>query len=115
CGGLPGSLHIDVSGGYPTGPVAKQFEVIKDGTTIDTQSWSSNSFNYSTSDPGVYVIKVTDNQGCTTESDPVTLNPPMAIAASAEVIDASCGQTDNGIIIITPDATIGVPPYEISF
>ena len=115
CGGAPGSLHIDVSGGYSSGPVSKQFEVIKDGISVATQPWSSSSFNYSTSDSGEYVIIVTDNQGCITESNPVTLKPPMTIAASAEVIDASCGETNNGIIIITPDATIGVPPYEISF
>ncbi len=115
CGGLPGSLHVDVSGGYSTGPVSKQYEVIRDGSLVDTQPFSLNSFNYSTNVPGVYIIRVTDNQGCQTDSNPLVLNPPMAIAANAEVIPASCGQSDNGIIIITPDATIGVPPYEISF
>ncbi|WP_430930981.1 hypothetical protein, partial [Robiginitalea biformata] len=42
--------------------------------------------------------------------------PPVNIdPARIAVTPASCGQTNNGILTVTPDATSGIPPYEISF
>ena len=75
-----------------------------------------NNFLYDTNVPGVYIFRITDNQGCTAESSPITLNPPQNIdAAATTTIPASCGLTNNGVVNIIPDATSGIPPYEISF
>ena len=118
CGGADGSLQVQVSGGYLAGSGPKQYEVSADnGVTFGPPTpLTANSFLYDTNVPGDYVFRVTDNQGCIALSPPVTLNPPVNIdPASVSVIPASCGLTDNGIVTITPDATSGIPPYEISF
>ncbi|MCO5725424.1 T9SS type B sorting domain-containing protein [Robiginitalea marina] len=118
CGGPDGALQVQVSGGYLLGAGPKQYEVSADsGVTFGPASpLPVSPFLYSTNVPGDYVFRVTDNQGCVALSTPVTLNPPVNIdPAAISVIPASCGQTDNGILTITPDATSGVPPYEVSF
>ncbi|WP_445385417.1 T9SS type B sorting domain-containing protein [Robiginitalea sp. IMCC44478] len=118
CGGADGGISVQVTGGYLAGAGPKQYEVSSDnGSTFGAAiPLGANSFVYSTNVPGDYIFRVTDNQGCVAESSPITLNPPANIdPASISVVPASCGETDNAIVTITPDATSGIPPYEISF
>jgi gliding motility-associated-like protein len=118
CGGGDGSLRVEVNGGYTVGAGPKQYEVSADGgsTFGAPVPLVSNSFLFDTNTPGDYVFRVTDNEGCVSQSVPVTLNPPTPLApASANVIPASCGQTDNGVLTVVPDATSGIPPFLISF
>ena len=118
CGGADGSLQVQVSGGYLAGSGPKQYEVSPDGgaTFAPPVPLTASTFPFATNLPGDYVFRVTDNQGCTAVSAPVTLNPPVNIdPASVNLIPANCGQTDNGILTIIPDATSGLPPYEVSF
>ncbi|MDG1573271.1 T9SS type B sorting domain-containing protein [Robiginitalea sp. M366] len=118
CGGADGGIRVQASGGYLSGAGTKQYEVSADnGTTFGAPvALTSNTFIYNTNVPGDYVVRVTDNQGCVAVSNPITLNPPANIdPATAEVTPASCGETDNGRVRIIPDATSGVPPYEVSF
>ncbi|SFR31376.1 gliding motility-associated C-terminal domain-containing protein [Robiginitalea myxolifaciens] len=118
CGGADGEIEVRAWGGYLAGAGPKQYEVSSDngGTFGAPQPLVSNTFSYFTTVPGDYVFRITDNQGCVALTQPVTLNPPANIdPASVSVTPASCGQTDNGIVRITPDATSGIPPYEISF
>ncbi len=118
CGGAPGQIRVIVAGGYTAGAGTKQYEVSSDnGTTFSLPvALTSTNFLYPTSTPGDYIFRVTDNEGCMADSSPITLDPPISIdPATVSIIPASCGQTNNGIITITPDALSGVPPYEISF
>jgi len=118
CGGADGSLRVQVNGGYTSGAGAKQYEISADGgsTFGPASPLTSNSFLINTNTPGDYVFRVTDNRGCISESVPVTLNPPIPLdPASTTTIPASCGQTNNGILTVIPDATSGIPPYLISF
>ncbi|MEX0272913.1 MAG: SprB repeat-containing protein, partial [Flavobacteriaceae bacterium] len=118
CGGAPGQIQVNVNGGYTVGAGTKQYEVSADGgTTFGAPSpLTSNSFLFDTNVPGDYVFRVTDNEGCVAESSPVTLNPPQTIdPATLDITPVSCGGSDNGRVVITPDATSGIPPYEISF
>lgn len=117
CGGAPGSIDVNVTGGYLTGAGTKQYEVSSDnGTTFGAPSpLTSNNFTYSTTTAGTYVFRITDNEGCIAESSPFVLDPPINIdPASAEVFPPACGETNSGRAVITPDATSGVAPYEIS-
>uniref|UniRef100_UPI0025C206B6 T9SS type B sorting domain-containing protein n=1 Tax=Maribacter sp. TaxID=1897614 RepID=UPI0025C206B6 len=105
-----------------TGAGAKQYEVSSDnGVTFGAGiPLTSNNFLFDTATPGTYIFRVTDNNttsaGCAANSASIVLNPPQAIAAAVAVsTPVSCGQTSNGIVTITPDATSGVPPYEINF
>jgi len=122
CGGAPGQIRVVVTGGYTSGAGPKQYEVSSDnGVSFGAPvPLASNNFLYDTTLPGTYVFRVSDNNttnsACTASSVPVILNPPISIdPATVNVTPASCGQTDNGIVTIIPDATSGIPPYEISF
>lgn len=119
CGTADGRIRVNVSGGYTPG---SQFEV----STDDGLNWgapitfTSNNFDYDTRVDGTYRFRITDNNSITTPcvvvSEPLIVNPPAGIApAATDTRDVTCGQTANGAVTITPDATSGVPPYEISF
>ncbi|QCW99627.1 T9SS type B sorting domain-containing protein [Aggregatimonas sangjinii] len=121
CGGAPGQIRVQVSGGYlgsPDSPsTPKIYQVSIDGGAFGpTTPFSANSFLYSVTAGGTYVFRVTDNENCVADSSPLVVDPPQLIApATAEVNPVSCGGTDNGRVIITPDATSGIPPYEVNF
>ncbi|MEP3209460.1 MAG: T9SS type B sorting domain-containing protein [Maribacter sp.] len=118
CGGADGRIRVLVTGGYLTNPTPKFFEVSSDngGTFAAPVAFTANNFPYDTNVPGTYIFRVSDNEGCLAESTPITLDPPVSIAAATVAINpVSCGNTSNGVVTITPDATSGIPPYEISF
>ena len=118
CGGAPGQIRVIVAGGYTAGAGPKQYEVSADnGITFSAPvPLTSTNFLYDTNIPGEYIFRVVDNESCTADSSPITLDPPVSIDPAAfTIIPASCGQTDNGIMIITPDALSGIAPYTISF
>ncbi|MFK5972277.1 MAG: T9SS type B sorting domain-containing protein [Flavobacteriaceae bacterium] len=117
CGGAPGQIRVQVLGGYTSGPGPKQYEISFNGGAFGASiPLTSNSFLYDTTVAGDYVFRVTDNENCIALSNPISLNPPIAIdPATVSTTPVSCGNTDNGIVTIIPDATSGIPPYEISF
>ncbi|MEO1010964.1 MAG: T9SS type B sorting domain-containing protein [Bacteroidota bacterium] len=118
CGGAPGQIRVRADRGYLSGTGPKQYEVSADGgASFGTPTpLTTNTFFYDTNAPGDYVFRVTDNEGCITESVPITLNPPANIAAATwTAVPVSCGATDNGRVTIIPNATDGVPPYEVNF
>ncbi|PCE64816.1 T9SS type B sorting domain-containing protein [Sediminicola luteus] len=117
CGGADGSIRVSASGGYLTG-ASKTYEVSSDnGATFGAPvAMTTNSFLYDTNVDGTYVFRITDNQGCTAVSNPLVLDPPANInPATATALSGSCSDLNNGTVTITPDATSGLPPYEISF
>lgn len=117
CGGANGEIRVQVLGGYTSGAGPKQYEVSLNGGAFGgTTPLTSTNFLYSTNVPGDYVFRVTDNEGCVADSNPITLNPPVNIdPATVDIIPVSCGSANNGVVTITPDATSGIPPYEINF
>ncbi|SHK57888.1 gliding motility-associated C-terminal domain-containing protein [Maribacter aquivivus] len=122
CGGADGRIEVSVNGGYTSGVGAKQYEVSSDGgATFGTAiPLTTNTFDYDTNVPGDYVFRITDNNttssGCVAQSVAITLNPPQNIAAAAYTTrPVSCSSTNNGSVTIIPDATSGVPPYEVNF
>ncbi len=117
CGGAPGQIRIMVSGGYLTGS-PKTYEVSSDnGTSFATPvAFTTDNFLYDTTQDGDYIFRVTDVEGCTATSNPLTLNPQAQLnPATVDVNPVSCGASDNGVVTIRPDASSGIPPYEISF
>ncbi|WP_299799121.1 T9SS type B sorting domain-containing protein [uncultured Maribacter sp.] len=122
CGGADGRINVSVNGGYTSGAGAKQYEVSSDGgaTFGAALPLTTDTFDYDTNTPGDYVFRITDNNttssGCVAESVSITLNPPQNIAAAAYTTrPVSCSSTNNGAVTIIPDATSGVPPYEVNF
>ena len=118
CGGAPGQIRVIVAGGYTAGAGTKQYEVSSDnGVTFSGPvPLTSTNFIYDTTTPGDYVFRVVDNEGCTADSSPVNLAPPISLLPpTLEIFPVSCGNVANGRVVITPDATDGIPPYEINF
>ena len=118
CGGSPGQIQVQVTGGYLASATPKEYQVSDDnGTTYGAlQPLTANSFLYPVTAGGTYIFRVTDNENCEAYSSPLVVDPPQQIAAAAvSITPVSCGNTNNGIVVITPDATSGVPPYEVSF
>ncbi|WP_273277647.1 T9SS type B sorting domain-containing protein [Maribacter polysiphoniae] len=123
CGGLPGYIRVRVNGGYFSGPGTKQYQVSSDNgaTWSGLTTFTSNNFLYDTTVDGNYIFRIFDenttNSACSAESAAIYLAPPASLdPPTIEVFDVSCGgATDNGRVIITPDATSGVPPYLINF
>ncbi len=118
CGGSPGEIRVQVTGGYLSNATPKNFQVSADnGSTYGAiQPFTANTFLYPVTAGGTYIFRVTDNEGCEAFSSPLTVDPPQQIAAATlEVKEVSCSSTDNGRITIKPDATSGLPPYEVSF
>lgn len=120
CGGALGQIQVEVTGGYASGTGI--YEVSSDnGATFGAPTpYTSATFLFDTAVDGTYVFRITDNNvtssGCEAISAPLVLNPPVNIAAaSVSTRPVSCGETSNGVVTITPDATSGVPPYEINF
>ncbi|MEZ5023847.1 MAG: T9SS type A sorting domain-containing protein [Chitinophagales bacterium] len=95
-GAATGAINISVSGGTPP----------------YSYLWSNGDITQDIFDleAGDYVGVITDANGCTIVSPPVTVGEPTAIAVTAvEVTDVDCNGASTGSIDITVDG--GTPPY----
>tara|TARA_R110000868_G_scaffold14075_10_gene65765 strand:- start:695 stop:9220 length:8526 start_codon:yes stop_codon:yes gene_type:complete len=117
CGGAPGQIRVNVSNGYLANATPKEYQVSSDnGTTWSSlQAFTANSFLYPVTTGGDYIFRVTDNESCEAFSARLEVKDPVNILATAELIPASCGDTTSGGVRILPDATSGIPPFEIDF
>ncbi len=75
----------------------------------------AGAFPYSTSMAGTYQFRVTDNQGCVSESNIITVTPAIDPVATATAIDPTCNGDANGIAEINVDPNFGIAPYLVSF
>ncbi|MBO0592454.1 T9SS type B sorting domain-containing protein [Cellulophaga sp. E16_2] len=117
CGGAPGEIRVNISNGYLANASPKQYQVSDDnGATFGAfQPFTSNSFLYPVTTGGDYIFRVTDNEACVAVSEPLVVEDPANIIAAHTVIPASCGDPNSGGVQIIPDATSGIPPFEIDF
>lgn len=122
CAGPPAQIQVNISNGYTSSGDYDIYEVSINGApyTSDNNNITGNSFVYSIPNDGsitsdtTYQFLVTDSQGCTTESNTITITPPETIAGSVVGTDTQCGDATSGIVELVPDTTQGVPPYEFS-
>ncbi|WP_420319804.1 T9SS type B sorting domain-containing protein [Flagellimonas sp.] len=122
CAGPPAQIQVNISNGYTSGGDYDIYEVSINGApyTSDNNNITGNSFIYSIPNDGsiivdtTYQFLITDSEGCTTESNIVTITPPETIAGSAVGTDTQCGDNTSGIVELIPDTTQGIPPYEFS-
>ncbi|MFT6934603.1 MAG: gliding motility-associated-like protein, partial [Maribacter sp.] len=120
CGGVPGQIQVQVTGGYASGNGVYEVSADNGVTFGASATYTSSTFLYDTSVDGTYIFRITDNNvanaGCEASSTPLILNPPINIAAaSVTTRPVSCGETNNGVVRITPNASSGIPPYEVNF
>ena len=64
---------------------------------------------------GTYQFRVTDNEGCTAETNIITVTTPVNPSASATAADPACNGGSDGIAEINVDLNFGISPYLISF
>ncbi len=98
-GNSDGQIGVNfVSGGLPG----------MNGTLTDyNYSWSNNISNVLNPNltAGTYTVLVTDIQGCTSQNE-VNLTEPVAIEATANIIDASCFGLGNGEVEVNSNTNI---------
>ncbi|MEP5617012.1 MAG: SprB repeat-containing protein, partial [Flavobacteriaceae bacterium] len=122
CAGPPAQIQVDISNGYTSGGDYDIYEVQINGGgySSDNNNITGNSFVYSIPNDGsitvdtTYQFLITDSEGCTTESNIVTITPPETIAGSVSAVDTQCGDLTSGIVEVTADTSQGIPPYEYS-
>ena len=119
CGGN-GEMQITVSGGDITDLTSTAYTIFRDGAAVAGQTGNqlpSASFTYTMSftEFGDYTVSVTDNNGCSNTSEPLTFAEPTNIAATHRIVGPSCGDANSGFVEITPTVSSGVPPFEVVF
>jgi gliding motility-associated-like protein len=101
-------LTLSVNGGYTT----YTYEINSNGGGYTSYT---GGLPYTTMTPGTYQFRVTDNQGCTAETNIVTVTAPVNPQATVVVTDPACNGDSNGIIEINVNTNFGIAPYEYSF
>ncbi|MEM8506298.1 MAG: T9SS type B sorting domain-containing protein [Bacteroidota bacterium] len=119
CGGN-GEMQVNVSGGDITNLAATSYTIYLNGTPVAGHTaipLPSDPFNYVVplGSDGEYTVEVTDNNGCTNTSPPLTFTPPANIVATANDVGPSCGDLSSGYVEIIPDVSQGTPPFEVAF
>lgn len=119
CGGT-GEMGINVTGGNTSVLSGTSYTIFLDGTAVSGATGiplPSNNFNYTIplSGDGVYTVEVTDSNGCTNTSPPLTFSPPSNIVATANPVGPSCGDLNSGFVEILPDVSVGTPPFQVVF
>ncbi|WP_297760224.1 T9SS type B sorting domain-containing protein [uncultured Muriicola sp.] len=109
CSGSP-DAEIDLIVGPGYAPFTYEIDINSAGYVA-----YGGGFPYTTSTAGTYQFRVTDNQGCVSESNIVTVTPAVNPVATATATDPTCNGDANGIVEINVDPNFGFAPYMISF
>ena len=119
CGGN-GEMQISVSGGDISTLASTSYTIFLDGTPVVGHiglPLPSNPFNYTVplGSDGNYTVEVTDNNGCTNTSPPLSFSAPVPITATAVPVGPSCGDANSGYVEIVPDVSSGTPAFQVIF
>lgn len=109
CSGTPeASIDLVTAGGYT--PFTFEIEVNGGGYNP-----YGGGFPYTTNVPGTYRFRVTDTQGCTAESNVITVTPATTPQATVDLTDPSCFGNTDGVVEVVIDPNFGAAPYQVSF
>ena len=119
CGGN-GEMRVTVSGGDVGALASTLYTIFLDGSPVAGHiglPLPSNPFDYTVplGSDGDYTVEVTDNNGCTNTSPPLTFTAPVPITATAVPVGPSCGDANSGYVEIIPDVSTGTPAFEVIF
>ena len=112
------NIQVDITGGYY--PEYDRYEVSFNGAAYApeasiTPPLGATSFIYAATTAGTYQFLIYDANGCTSESQVITIDPTVTPAATHVATDPVCFGGSDGYVEITPDTSFGVPPYTIDF
>ncbi len=118
--GADGEMGITVSGGDISDLTTTSYTIYLNGTPVVGHTGNqmpSNPFNYTVplGSDGDYTVEVTDNNGCTNTSPPLTFTAPAPITATAVPVGPSCGDASSGYVEIIPDVSSGTPAFQVIF
>ncbi|MGB5819710.1 MAG: T9SS type B sorting domain-containing protein [Saonia sp.] len=119
CGGN-GEMRININGGDISTLSGTLYTIYLDGNPVTGHTGvplPSNPFSYNVplGQDGDYTVEVTDNNGCTNISPPLTFTPPASITATENIVGPSCGDANSGYVEIIPDVSSGTPPFQVAF
>ncbi|QXP79359.1 MULTISPECIES: T9SS type B sorting domain-containing protein [Winogradskyella] len=100
--------------GTITGLSPYTYSVSIDGAAYTSIGATGTPFNYTTVNAGTYQFEITDANGCTAESNIVTVNPLSlpAFDVVAQVQPILCNGDTNGSINVEIDTDTGTPPFQ---
>ncbi len=107
------ATHTDVSClGVPVGTINL---TVSGGTTPYTYAWNNGSAQEDLNNlsAGIFVVTVTDANGCTSSLSEAVSQPAGALNATATLTNTSCHGDSNGAIDLNPFQ--GTPPYTYSW
>jgi gliding motility-associated-like protein/uncharacterized repeat protein (TIGR01451 family) len=105
-----------ITGTITGGAAPYSYEVSISGTPYTPLGATGSPFTYTTGTAGTYQFQITDDGGCTAESNIITVNPISlpALDVVAQTQDILCNGDSNGAINVTFDPTVGTPPFLIN-
>ncbi|MNJ86960.1 bacterial transduction protein [compost metagenome] len=106
-------IDIAISGGQA--PYSYQTSV-NGGTYGTATAVTGSTINYSTATPGTYQFQITDNIGCSIETNIVTISPITnpVITSVTQTQNILCNGDNSGAIAVVIDTTVGTAPIAIS-
>ncbi len=113
CTASPNAQYtINVANGYPS--YSQQIQFNGGGFSATTSIGSSFLFTAS-SGAGTYDIKITDNKGCTAETQ-IIINPLVPVNATTTQVNVLCSGANTGSFTISPSGgTPGTSGYLVQF
>lgn len=124
CSGPAAQIRITVSNGYTSASSYNHYEVSVNGGAfggnVDVSAMGTNTFTYSIPNDGSiatdtsFQFRVYDARGCSNDSNVVTISPPETINGTATGQPTVCGDPNSGVVVVQPDTSTGVPPYQYS-
>ncbi|CAN0441842.1 unnamed protein product, partial [Scytosiphon promiscuus] len=101
-------INLNVSGGYP----AYTYEV---AFNAGAYAAYAGGFPYTTPTAGTYRFRITDSQGCISESNTVTVTPSETpVITSVTPTHVLCFGDNSGSLDIVIDTSVGIAPYTIT-
>ncbi|NNL79838.1 MAG: T9SS type B sorting domain-containing protein, partial [Flavobacteriaceae bacterium] len=102
--------------GTITGPAPYTYAVSINGGAFTDLGSTGSAFTYLATTDGTYQFQITDANGCTAVSSPITVDPitPPVISAVVQTEPVLCSGDSNGAILVTIDISAGTPPFTIN-
>ena len=101
-------INVTVNGGYP----AYTYEVAFNSGAYAAYA---GAFPYTTPTAGTYRFRITDSQGCISESNIVTVTPSETpVITSVTPTHVLCFGDNSGSLDIVIDTSVGIAPYTIT-
>jgi large repetitive protein len=114
CSASPNAEYtINVANGYPS--YSQQIQFNANPISASTPIVGSSFLFTASSGAGTYIIRITDNKGCTAETT-IVINPLVPVNATTTQVNVLCNGANTGSFTISPSGgTAGTAGYLVQF